>query len=223
MKKAVCLLSGGSDSATAAAVAKREGYEIYCMSFDYGQIASKEIESAKRIAESLEAKEHRIIDITFLKDLYGSGTTALTDEKMQMPGKFEPSVIVPFRNGILLAIAAGYAASSGAEAIFYGPQLSDASFYPDCRREFVEAFSDAIKRGTDLSIDVKNPLADKTKTEVIKLAAELGVPLDQTWSCYLNGEVHCGKCESCRNRIRAFKEAGISDPVQYNSSVRIFG
>ncbi len=213
--KAVCLLSGGPDSAAAAAVAKREGYELCCLSFNYGQIAAKEIESAKKIAKALGTKEHRVVDISFLRELYGPGITALTDERMQMPEKFEQSVIVPFRNGILLAIAAGYASTVGAEAIFYGAQGDDARHYPDCRQEFVSAISRAISSGTESKLAVRNPLGGKTKAEVIKLAAELGVPLELTWSCYLNGGLHCGRCESCRNRKRAFAEAGIKDPTTY--------
>ncbi len=214
MKKAVCLLSGGPDSATVVAIAKNEGYEVHCLSFDYGQIASKELDSARNVSRFIGVK-YKVIDISFLKDIYGSGVTALTDKKMKMPGKFEPSVIVPFRNGILLSIATAYAASIGAEAIFYGPQLDDAPFYPDCRDEFVKAMSKAIKLGTDLKITVKNPIGKKTKSEVFKLASKLGVPLELTWSCYLNGKYQCGKCESCRNRIKAFKEAEIPDPTRY--------
>lgn len=216
--KAVCLLSGGIDSATAAAIAKREGYELNCLSFNYGQIATKEIESAKKIVEALDAKEHRVVDISFLKELYGPGATALLDEHIPMPEKFEQSIIVPFRNGILLAIAAGYAATVGAEVIFYGAQGDDAQFYPDCRQEFVSVIARAISLGTESKLAVRNPLADKTKAEVIKLAVELGVPLELTWSCYLNREIHCGGCESCRNRRRAFDEAGVKDPTIYAKS-----
>lgn len=213
--RAVCLLSGGPDSATVAAVAKHEGYELFCISFNYGQIAIKEIESAKKIAKALGAKEHRVVDISFLRELYGPGVTALIDERMRMPEKFEQSVIVPFRNGILLAIAAGYAVAVRAGVIFYGAQGDDARFYPDCRQEFVSAISRAISSGTESELAVKNPLEGKTKAEVIKLAVELGVPLELTWSCYLNREVHCGRCESCRSRRRAFEKAGIKDPTIY--------
>ncbi|MDH5443365.1 MAG: 7-cyano-7-deazaguanine synthase QueC [Hadesarchaea archaeon] len=213
--KAVCLLSGGLDSATAAAIAKHEGYKLYCLSFNYGQIATNEIESAKKIAKALGAKEHRVVDISFLKQLYGPGATVLLDEQMPMPEKFEQSIIVPFRNGILLAIAAGYAATIGAEVIFYGAQEDDARFYPDCRQEFVSAIAQAISLGTESKLTVRNPLADKTKAEAIKLAVELGVPLELTWSCYLNRELHCGRCESCRNRKRAFERAGVKDPTIY--------
>ncbi len=213
--KAVCLLSGGPDSATAAAIAKREGYKLYYLSFNYGQIATKEIESAKKIAKALGAKEHRIVDISFIRELYGPGVTALIDKHMPMPKKFERSVIVPFRNGILLSIAAGYAAAIGAEAIFYGAQGSDARFYPDCRQEFVSNISRAISSGTESKLAVRNPLGNKTKAEVIKLAVKLGVPLELTWSCYLNGKFHCGRCESCRNRRSAFAEAGVKDSTTY--------
>jgi 7-cyano-7-deazaguanine synthase len=213
--KAVCLVSGGPDSAVAAAIAKKEGYELYCLSFNYGQIASKELESAKKITKALGAKEHRVVDISFLKDLYGSGVTALLDEGIPMPERFEQSVIVPFRNGIFLSIAAGYAAAIGADAIFYGAQGDDARFYPDCRQEFVSAISKAISSGTESKLSVRNPLADKTKADVIKLAVKFKVPLELTWSCYLNLKVHCGRCESCRNRKRAFEEAGIKDPTKY--------
>jgi 7-cyano-7-deazaguanine synthase len=215
MKKAVCLLSGGPDSAVATAVAKRDGYGIYCISFDYGQIASKEIESAEAIAKKLGAKEHKILDISILNEIYGPGVTSLMDKKMKMPEKFESSVIVPFRNGILISIAAGYASAIGADAIYYGAHKDDAPFYPDCRPEFVKAISDAIFRGTESKITVKNPLAGMKKAEIMKLAAELGVPLELTWSCYLNGKLHCGRCESCRNRKNAFRAAGIKDPTKY--------
>ena len=216
--KAVCLLSGGPDSATAAAHAKRMGYELYCLSFNYGQIATKEIESAQKIAEALGAKEHRIIDISFLRELYGPNITALMDETMPMPEKFERSLIVPFRNGILLAIAAGYAIAIGAKTIFYGAQADDVRFFPDCTQEFVSAITRAIALGTGSELFVENPLAGRTKAQVIKLAVELGVPLELTWSCYLNGELHCGRCESCVNRKKAFKEAGLVDITKYETS-----
>jgi 7-cyano-7-deazaguanine synthase len=215
MKKAVCLLSGGPDSATAAAVAKRDGYEVHCLAFDYGQIASKELESAKLVSRKLGMKEFRIIDLSILKGLYGSGVTALIDAGMKMPEKFEPSVIVPFRNGIMLSIAAGYAAAIGADAIYYGAQKGDSPFYPDCRKDFADAMTDAISCGTGLNIKVKNPLADLEKAEVTKLAVKIKVPLELTWSCYLNGKLHCGRCESCRNRKMAFKAAGMDDPTEY--------
>ncbi|MFN4133622.1 MAG: 7-cyano-7-deazaguanine synthase QueC [Candidatus Hadarchaeales archaeon] len=215
MKKAVCLISGGPDSATAAAVARKEGYDIYCLTFNYGQLASKEIESARKIAKALKAREHKIVDISFLKDLYGPGITALIDKNIPMPPKFTPAVIVPFRNGIMISIAVAYAERMGAEAIFYGPQLDDARFYPDCRRKFAAAITKAIQLGTERKIEVRNPLAKLPKFKVLKLAKELGVPLELTWSCYLNEKYHCGRCESCNNRKMAFEKAGAPDPTRY--------
>ena len=217
MRKAVCLLSGGPDSATAAAIARKEGYELYCLTFDYGQIGAKEIESAKKLAAGLRAKEHQILDISFLRELYGPGASSLLDERMPMPQEFDQSLIVPFRNGIMLAIATGYATAIGAGAIFYGAHAGDASFYPDCRGEFVSAIERAAVLGTGAELGIKNPLAKRSKAEVIRLAKELGVPLELTWSCYLNREEHCGRCESCVNRKRAFEEAGVQDPTPYES------
>ncbi|MEM2878468.1 MAG: 7-cyano-7-deazaguanine synthase QueC [Candidatus Hadarchaeales archaeon] len=215
--KAVCLLSGGPDSAVSAALAKREGYELYCISFDYGQRARKELESARSMAKFLGAKEHRIIDMSYMKDIYGRGVTALTDESMEMPESFKPTVVVPFRNGIMLSIAAGYASALGARAIFYGAHRDDSRFYPDCRDEFVRAMERAVLKGTDEKIEIKAPLLKLRKSDVIKLAAELGIPLEQTWSCYLSEKLHCGACESCMNRKRAFKEAGLEDRTKYSS------
>ncbi len=216
--KAVCLVSGGPDSAVSAAVAKSEGYELYLLSFDYGQLAKKELESAKRTAKVLGAKDHRIVDASFMKKLYGAGVTALLDKRMPMPENFDQTIIVPFRNGVMLAIAAAYASSIGADAIFYGPQMDDAKSYPDCRKDFVSAISQAISLGTDSKLSVKNPLADKTKAEVLKLATKMGVPLEMTWSCYQDGKIHCGRCESCKNRKKAFKAADIKDPTKYEAT-----
>ncbi|MEM2874678.1 MAG: 7-cyano-7-deazaguanine synthase QueC [Candidatus Hadarchaeales archaeon] len=213
--KAICLLSGGPDSAVAAALARREGYEIYCLSFDYGQRARRELESARKIARSLGAREHRIVDLSSMKEILGRGVTPLVDGRMGMPEKFEKSLIVPFRNGIMLAVAAGHAVAIGASAVFYGAQGDDAAFYPDCRDSFARAMEKAIGEGTGEKIKVVNPLVRMKKSQVIRLADELGVPLEETWSCYLDGRLHCGRCESCRNRKRAFEEAGIRDPTKY--------
>jgi len=214
--KAVCLLSGGPDSAVAAAIARNEGYEIYCLAFDYGQRGRRELESAKKIARFLGAREHMIVDMSSLKRIYGRGVTALTDEGMRMPERFERSVIVPLRNGIMLAVAAGYASAIGADAIFYGAQGDDARFYPDCRNEFATAMEAAIRAGTGEDIKVRNPLVRMKKSDVIRLGVKLGLPLEDTWSCYLGGRLHCGRCESCRNRKRAFREAGVRDPTKYS-------
>jgi 7-cyano-7-deazaguanine synthase len=214
--KAIVILSGGPDSSTVAYWAKREGYEVHALTFDYGQRASRaEIDSAKRISERLGIPL-KVVDLSALKGVY-AGATALCDEGMPMPSSFEPSLIVPFRNGVMLSIAVAYAASIGADVVLYGAQGSDAPFYPDCRREFFKAFERAARLGTGADIRIEAPFHGMRKSEVIKLGAELGVPYGLTWSCYSGGERHCGKCESCLNRKRAFEEAGLEDPVAYES------
>lgn len=211
--KVVVILSGGPDSATLAYKAKSEGHKVYAITFDYGQIAKKEIKCAKIIAEKLGI-EQKIVDLSSLNDVFGS-TTALMDENIPMPSKFESSVIVPFRNAIFLSVAVAYADALGAGKVLYGAQGSDAPFYPDCRKEFFDAFQNAARKGTDSKIEIDAPFHNMEKFEIIKLSAKLGVPLDITWSCYLNNERQCGICESCRNRKKGFKEANIDDPTKY--------
>lgn len=213
--KAVVILSGGVDSSTVAYWAKAEGFDVHCLSFDYGQRASKELLSAKAIAEGLGAP-FKPIDLSALKGIFG-GATALCDESAPMPSAFEPALIVPFRNAILLSIAVAHAASIGAEAVFYGAQGSDAPFYPDCREPFFKAFQRAARLGTGSEIRVDAPLHGLGKSEVVALGSRLGVPYGLTWSCYLGGERHCGRCESCLNRKRAFEEAGVEDPTEYEA------
>ncbi|WP_455368851.1 7-cyano-7-deazaguanine synthase QueC [[Eubacterium] cellulosolvens] len=211
--KVVVILSGGPDSVTLAYKAKSEGYKVYAITFNYGQIAKKEIEFAKIIAEKLEI-EQKIVDLSSLNNVFGS-TTALMDENITMPSKFEPSVIVPFRNAIFLSVAVAYAEAVGASKILYGAQGSDAPFYPDCRKEFFEAFQTAAQKGTDSQIVIDAPFHNMKKFEIINLGVKLGVPYEITWSCYLNNERQCGVCESCRNRKKGFREANIIDPTKY--------
>ena len=213
MVRAVVIMSGGPDSVTVAYWAKRKGYEIHGITFNYGQIASKETMYAKKIAEKLgiDIKE---VDISSLEAIF-KGVTALCDKSIPVSSEFERSIIVPFRNGIFLSIAVAYAISVGAQYVFYGAHASDSPFYPDCRGEFIRAFEHAAKLGTEEDISILAPFQDMQKHEILRLGVELGVPYELTWSCYLDGEKHCGRCESCRNRKKAFKEAGIRDPTEY--------
>lgn len=211
--KCVVIFSGGTDSATVACWAKKQGYEVHTLTFKYGQIATREVEQAFKIAQALGIPA-KVIDLSTLKEIF-TGVTSLCDEHIQITPNFSPPIIVPFRNAIFLSIAVAYAISIGANRIFYGAQSSDAPFYPDCRREFYKAFEEAVILGTDRKITIEAPFSSITKSEVIKIGAELGVPYHLTWSCYLNGSRHCGKCESCINRKKAFKEASIQDPTQY--------
>jgi 7-cyano-7-deazaguanine synthase len=211
--KCVLVLSGGPDSATVAYWAKKQGYDLNAITFKYGQIATKETESAQKIAEKLGVPI-KVIDLSTLKEVFGE-VTSLCNADIPMTSSFSQPIIVPFRNAIFLSVAVSYAASIGADKIFYGAQGSDEPFYPDCRREFYKAFETAACLGTGAEFSIEAPFSGRPKSETIRMGAELGVPFELTWSCYFNGLKHCGKCESCVNRKRAFNEAGIRDPTEY--------
>jgi 7-cyano-7-deazaguanine synthase len=211
--KCVVVLSGGPDSATVAYWAKKQGYDLTAISFKYGQIATKETDCAKKIAEKLGAPI-KVIDLSTLKEVFGE-VTSLCNPEIPMTSSFSQPIIVPFRNAIFLSVAVSYAASIGANKIFYGAQGSDEPFYPDCRREFYKAFETAACLGTGAEISIEAPFSGRPKSETLRMGAELSVPFELTWSCYFNGLKHCGKCESCVNRKRAFNEAGIRDPTEY--------
>jgi 7-cyano-7-deazaguanine synthase len=214
-KKCVVVLSGGPDSAVVAYWAKAQGYRIYPITFNYGQIAVKETEAAQKIAQSLGTST-KIIDLSALKNIF-SGATSLVSREIPLTSEFSAPIIVPFRNAIFLSSAVAYAVTVGADKIFYGAQGSDEPFYPDCRREFYEAFEKAARLGTCQEITIKAPFSGMHKSELIKEGSKLGVPFELTWSCYLDGAKHCGKCESCVNRKKAFAEAGVADPTEYNT------
>ena len=212
-KKCVVVLSGGPDSATVAYWAKKQGYDLSAITFKYGQIATKETDSAKKIAAKLGASI-KVIDLSTLKEVFGE-VTSLCNADIPMTSSFSQPIIVPFRNAIFLSVAVSYAASIGANKIFYGAQGSDEPFYPDCRREFYKAFEKAACLGTGMEMSIEAPFSGRPKSETLRIGAELGVPFELTWSCYFNGVRHCGKCESCVNRKKAFKEAGMRDPTEY--------
>ncbi|WXG41528.1 MAG: 7-cyano-7-deazaguanine synthase QueC [Candidatus Freyarchaeum deiterrae] len=212
--KCVVVLSGGPDSSTLAYWAKKEGYNEYALTVKYGQIATKETKHAIMIADKLgiPIKE---IDLSSLNEIF-VGVTSLCDESIDMTSSFSEPIIVPFRNAIFLSVAVAYAVSIGATKVFYGAQGSDAPFYPDCRKEFYKSFEKTAQLGTETAINIDAPFSNIPKSEVLKLGAKLGVPFQLTWSCYFNGPKHCGKCESCVNRRKAFKEARIPDPTEYS-------
>jgi 7-cyano-7-deazaguanine synthase len=212
-EKCVVVLSGGPDSAAVAYWAKKQGYDLSAITFKYGQIATKETESAQKIAAKLGASI-KVIDLSTLKEVFGE-VTSLCNADIPMTSSFSQPIIVPFRNAIFLSVAVSYAASIGANKIFYGAQGSDEPFYPDCRHEFYKAFEKAACLGTGTEISIEAPFSGRPKSETLRIGAELGVPFELTWSCYFNRLKHCGKCESCVNRKRAFKEASIRDPTEY--------
>jgi 7-cyano-7-deazaguanine synthase len=212
--KCAVILSGGPDSVTVAYWAKSRGFDVHAVTFDYGQKAKIEISRAQEIAEALGVT-HKVIDLSRLSEIY-EGVTSLVDEDIEVTEEFSDPIIVPFRNGVFMAVTVAYAVGIGATHIFYGAHASDEPFYPDCRREFYEAFQEAARLGTETEMVIQSPFSDIPKSGIIRKAVELGVPLDRTWSCYLNGPIHCGRCESCNNRRNAFAEAGVQDPTEYS-------
>lgn len=212
-EKCVVILSGGSDSSTVAYWAKDQGYDVQAITFKYGQIATKEIEYAIRIADLLDIPV-RSIDLSSLRGIY-VGVTSLCDETIQMTPAFSPPIIVPFRNAIFLSVGVAYAVSLGASRIFYGAQGSDEPFYPDCTQAFYKSFETAARLGTGKELVIEAPFSSVPKSAIIREGLRLGVPFHLTWSCYYNAERHCGVCESCVNRKNAFREAGVLDPTEY--------
>jgi 7-cyano-7-deazaguanine synthase len=223
LKKAVTVLSGGLDSSGVASYWKNEGYEIFPVTFDYGQRAKQEIRRAQEIASCLGVTSHKVIDISFMKELYGS-TNVLTDSSKIMPSSFRSNIIVPIRNAVFLTLATAYAFSLEADTVAYGAHLTDQP-YPDCRPEFTNKLAevlnlgdiDAIKAGDHPPVKMWSPaIQGLSKSEMLKISyKQLGEMVFRTWSCYLDGEKQCGKCESCNNRKIAFRQAGITDLTDY--------
>ena len=225
-KKAIVLLSGGLDSATTLAIARDEGYDIYAMSFRYGQRHAVELKRAKSIAKALGVKQHRVVDI----DLRTFGASALTadidvpkDRSDVEMGTGIPITYVPARNTIFLSYALAYAEVLVADTIFIGVNAVDYSGYPDCRPEYIEAYQTLANLATQAGVEGKTklriltPLIDKTKAEIIQIGAALGVDYSLTLSCYdpdTEGRA-CGGCDSCLLRKKGFKEAGIPDTTRY--------
>jgi 7-cyano-7-deazaguanine synthase len=218
--KAICLLSGGMDSTTLAYVAKDQGYEVYALHVNYGQRTERrELLSAKKIAELLDAKEFIEVNLGYLSQF---GDSSLTDPSIMVEEYDEdrpgiPNTYVPFRNANLLSIATSFAESRKADAIFIGVQSLDYSGYPDCRPQFIEAFQRVVDTGTrdDTCIRLLTPFISMTKGDILELGLELGVPYQHTWSCYQREDKACGVCGSCHFRKEAFRAAGVRDPIPY--------
>ncbi|MDO6515355.1 7-cyano-7-deazaguanine synthase QueC [Neptuniibacter sp. 2_MG-2023] len=219
--KAVVLLSGGLDSATALAIASDRGYDCYVLSFDYGQRSLTELNAAKEIAKQLKAVEHQVIRL-HLEDFGGS---ALTDHSIDVPEEETdeiPVTYVPARNTVFMSLALGWAEVLEADAIFIGVNAVDYSGYPDCRPEYIAAFETmanlATKRGVSGDpIRIETPLIDLTKEQIIQAGTALNVDYGLTISCYQADDQGraCGVCDSCRLRTKGFVEAGIKDPTRY--------
>jgi 7-cyano-7-deazaguanine synthase len=224
--KAVCLLSGGLDSSTCLGIAIRDGFDCYCLSFDYGQRHRIELTAAARIAKNLGATDHRVATI----DLRIFGQSALTDvievpkgRSMEQMGSSIPVTYVPARNTIFLSFALAYAEVIESSDIFIGVNAIDYSGYPDCRPEFINAFETlgnlATKTGVEgrTKLRVHAPLAHMNKADIARTAVELGIDLALTHTCYDPGEcgIACGECDACLLRKKGFAEAGLQDSIVY--------
>ena len=224
--KAVVLLSGGLDSTTVAAMAREQGFQVYALSFDYGQNHKIELESAKRVAAKLGLQQHAIVKV----DLRSFGGSALTSDQpvpkhrtAEAIGHGVPVTYVPARNTVFLALALAWAETLGATDIFLGVNALDYSGYPDCRPEFIQAFETLANLGTKMGteegkrITIHTPLIAMTKKQIVEAGLKLGVDYSQTISCYdpdEHGEA-CGACDACQLRLKGFSEAGVADPGTY--------
>ncbi|HEY9651871.1 MAG TPA: 7-cyano-7-deazaguanine synthase QueC [Coleofasciculaceae cyanobacterium] len=224
--KAVVLLSGGLDSSTVLYQAKVDGYECYALSFDYQQRHRRELESAQAIARCAGVREHQIISF----DLRQWGGSALTDDAINLPehrsldeiSQNIPITYVPARNTIFVSFGLSYAEAIGATAIYLGVNALDYSGYPDCRPDYIQAMQKVCELGTKQgregqAIQISTPLINLKKTSIIQLGNQLGVPWEHTWSCYTNGDMACGVCDSCQLRLAAFAELGLKDPLAYKN------
>lgn len=221
MKKAIVLLSGGLDSTTALYVAKSEGFgELYALTFEYGQKHDKELQSSRAVAKAAGVKEHKVVNL-LLNQWDGC---SLTDPNMEIEDGDAartdiPATYVPARNMVFLSVAASWADALGITDIFIGVSEVDYSGYVDCREEFIKAMENAINLGTVVGAEQKRhitihaPFMHMTKADEIRLGTRLGVDYSQTWTCYRGDEKPCGTCDSCLLRAKAFKEAGLKDPL----------
>lgn len=216
---AIVLVSGGMDSALTAAIADKE-YTLNFLHVNYGQrTQSRELKAFYDIAEHYRVIDKLIVDISYLKDIGGS---SLTDKKIKisranLKSKVIPTSYVPFRNANILSIAVSWAEVIKASKIFIGAVEEDSSGYPDCRKEFFDAFNKMILKGTKpgSKIKIETPIIKYSKKDIVLTSVKLNAPLQLTWSCYKENKIACGECESCALRLRGFQQAGIPDPLSY--------
>lgn len=217
--KTVVTFSGGLDSTTLLYQMLQDDGEVLALSVDYGQRHRVELDRAAKIVEPLGIR-HEIADLRSITNLLGGSSQ--TDAAVEVPlGHYEAEsmkqTVVPNRNMILLSLAAAWAIGEKADAVAYAAHAGDHAIYPDCRSEFAEALGGAIALADWHEVKLLRPFVDKTKTEIAKLADDLGVPLELTWSCYQEGPLHCGACGTCIERREALLLAGLDDPTEYDS------
>ena len=215
-EKVVVIYSGGMDSFTVLNRALKDGKEVYALSFDYGQRHVKELECASSVCTSLNIK-HKVIDISSINQLLAG--SSLTDDIDIPEGHYEAenmkSTIVPNRNMILLSLAVGYAVSVGAAQVYYGAHSGDHAIYPDCRPEFVQKMNDVCQIANYESVEIFSPYLTVNKTAILTDGLKMGLDYSNTWTCYNGREKACGKCGACQERLEAFAENKVTDPIAY--------
>jgi 7-cyano-7-deazaguanine synthase len=222
---AVVLVSGGMDSCVTAEIANSLGYELAFLHLNYGQRTEKrELKAFNDIADFYNVKKRLVISVEHLKLIGGSSLTDenIPVEKADLKRTGIPTSYVPFRNANMLSIAVSWAEVIGATKIFIGAVEEDSSGYPDCRKEFYNAFNEVIRLGTKAGVEgrpirIVTPIIDMKKWEIVKKGIELGAPLHLTWSCYQREDIACGVCDSCALRLRGFQLAGVDDPIPYET------
>lgn len=221
---AIVLLSGGMDSLVCAGLALKENDDVYFLHMNYGQKTSlKERSCFDHIADhyKIPLQKRKVIDMTFLKQIGGS---SLTDDSMEVTSSdldstHIPSSYVPFRNSIILSLAVSWAEVVGAQKLYIGANHEDSPGYPDCRPSYYEAFNKVIQEGTKASdIKIITPVISLRKSKIVELGESLNVPFHLSWSCYKSIDKACGECDSCKLRMRGFQEAGIKDPIEYQTN-----
>lgn len=225
MSKAVVLLSGGMDSLVTAGSAAKENNELFFIHFSYGQItAEKELECFHKLVDFFNPEDKLIVNLDFFKAIGGSklinSESSFSPQENDYPNI--PQTYVPFRNGCFLALSTSWAEVINAEKIYIGAVEADSSGYPDCRKVFFHYYNKALTKGTSSKSDLSiiTPLIDMNKSEIIKLGQEMNLPFELSWSCYFENKKACGICDSCRLRIRAFKKAGLKDPLDYKIHIK---
>src|SRR5215203_1651484 len=217
---AVCLVSGGMDSCVTAAIAHEENDELAFLHVSYGhRTEQRERKAFAALADYFNVEQRLVVSLEQLARIGGSSLTddAIPVTEANLSASGIPSSYVPFRNAHLLATAVSWGEVISARAIYIGAVAEDSSGYPDCRPEFYEAFQRVIDVGTkpETYLTIRTPVIDLSKSEIVKRGLELGAPLHLTWSCYAESELACGKCDSCALRLRAFRAAGVPDPIPY--------
>ncbi|MDR2884934.1 MAG: 7-cyano-7-deazaguanine synthase QueC [Deferribacteraceae bacterium] len=220
--KAIVVLSGGMDSSVTVAIALEQGYDVALLHLNYGQrTEAKELSAFHSIADHYNLDKRLVVDISYLKEIGGS---SLVDSTMPIEAdgvdkSVLPSTYVPFRNANILCIATSWAEVIGASKIFIGAVEGDSSGYPDCTEIFYKKFNDLldVALSKECKVTVETPLIAMTKSEIVAKGLELHVPFELTWSCYQSETAACGVCDSCRLRLKGFKELGLKDPIEYTT------